>query len=386
MSEVVKYEGSPWNELDEIFSLKSYPLNSEKEHEKILEFETQKKIIIDNFYKVLEAIFISNNIIDNDIVYNFKQSFRHFKDSKKLNDMIKEDNGNIVSVIPIFFEVDRVLIVASNVGYGNFAGALIFETNTTGIFGSISRLFSEPNSFISGYHIRAVQVFISQNPKYRESLFYDDFKKISDDYDTASRILLNSKDEFANTKNNLDKSLKDAQKKINKFVSESERIKKAVSESIKLDSANKFYEKKSKTHNNNFKILISLFFLIVVYISFHFIDNFFYLKEEFLSVAQGGQSLSALLFFTAPVLLLAWILRLILKLAMQQNSLAIDASMRSTMINVFVALKAEGETVEAEERLVMLNSIFRPLGATSGDDVHPPSLADLAEMIRTNRT
>jgi hypothetical protein len=102
----------------------------------------------------------------------------------------------------------------------------------------------------------------------------------------------------------------------------------------------------------------------------------------FLPRSVGDElGLSALVFFTVPALFIAWGLRVVVRLFNENLAQAGDAMMRATMITTYLALTKESAATD-EERVLILNAIFRAQGASSAED----NLPDIAEIIRQARS
>jgi hypothetical protein len=86
-----------------------------------------------------------------------------------------------------------------------------------------------------------------------------------------------------------------------------------------------------------------------------------------------------LAFITIPVLAIAWLLRHVSRLIVQNLALAADAKLRGTIATTYSALTHDRETTGAELALA-LQALFRPLDGSEHAEVAPPSLSDVMAM------
>ena len=84
---------------------------------------------------------------------------------------------------------------------------------------------------------------------------------------------------------------------------------------------------------------------------------------------DGGYASLAIV--SLPALTALWGLRHVARLFMTNFELSTDAKMRETMATTFLALTREGaSTAKEEERLLVLEALFRPPGSSQKDDGH----------------
>ena len=94
-------------------------------------------------------------------------------------------------------------------------------------------------------------------------------------------------------------------------------------------------------------------------------------------IGQTAQLLSRFLIFTLPVATAIWILRVILRFANLNLSLAEDAAQREVMAQTYVNLLSTGQLTEKEDRQLMLAALFRPLPGIQEIDAAPINLGDI---------
>ncbi len=91
---------------------------------------------------------------------------------------------------------------------------------------------------------------------------------------------------------------------------------------------------------------------------------------ERLAAVEGAGTLAPLALVSIPALIALWGLRHAARLFVANLDRSADARMRETMATTFLALTREGGGVEREERLLVLEALFRPPVATGTDDGH----------------
>ncbi len=91
---------------------------------------------------------------------------------------------------------------------------------------------------------------------------------------------------------------------------------------------------------------------------------------------EGNIGLGAIVLVTLPGLAFFWFLRLISRIFVTNLHNMADAGLRATMVSTFLALmKDETNPVSPDERLLVLQALFRPAGE-SGDDAAPTNLME----------
>ena len=98
-------------------------------------------------------------------------------------------------------------------------------------------------------------------------------------------------------------------------------------------------------------------------------------SESFLRISDA-------LVITVPALGYFWVLRLVSRIFVSNLASMSDAAERSIMISTFLALLADkNEPVKTEERLLILQAIFRRGPGMPGDDAPPPNLLELLTRL-----
>jgi hypothetical protein len=93
---------------------------------------------------------------------------------------------------------------------------------------------------------------------------------------------------------------------------------------------------------------------------------------------SGDQEYLGLGLLIIPALAVAWLLRFIARLAIQNLALAEDAQQRHAQMTTYLRLLGDTRSpIDKNERILALSALFRPLPGQGPDDVNPPTVADL---------
>lgn len=154
---------------------------------------------------------------------------------------------------------------------------------------------------------------------------------------------------------------------------------------LKLEAPTKYWEDKAAKHR---KIAwwSSVTFIIVIIIALcAFIKVGWPTMVDIISelASQENAGFAALLpvsLLLIPTLSVAWILRHISRLIIQNFSLAEDADVRRNIALTFLAITKNKENVDAEMALV-LQALFRPLDGSGHAEIPPPQLDEVIKMV-----
>lgn len=91
---------------------------------------------------------------------------------------------------------------------------------------------------------------------------------------------------------------------------------------------------------------------------------------ERLAAVEGAGNLAPLALVSIPALIALWGLKHTARYFVANFDRSADARMRETMATTFLALTREGGGVEKEERLLVLEALFRPPASAGTDDGH----------------
>lgn len=97
---------------------------------------------------------------------------------------------------------------------------------------------------------------------------------------------------------------------------------------------------------------------------------------EYLSTPNNVGPFATLAFVSIPALTALWVLKHVARLFVTNIERSADARLRETMTTTFLALTKEGSaTADQDERLLVLEALFRPPAPAPSDDGHLGSVA-----------
>lgn len=152
----------------------------------------------------------------------------------------------------------------------------------------------------------------------------------------------------------------------------------AVQDNFVFKDAKADWANKSRNHWILFWVTIFLFIAAVmslVWGSYVFHDEIMKLIPK---NQDGSFGFGAIAIITIPIAAIAWVLRIFTRFALQNLTLAQDASQRRIIFDTYIKLVQETAPQMSEnDRALMLAAIFRPLPGAHQADVAPPNLLDL---------
>jgi hypothetical protein len=150
---------------------------------------------------------------------------------------------------------------------------------------------------------------------------------------------------------------------------EMQRMEKAFSTDMQLRAAEKFWAKKRRLNRQRAKAALQTMWTIGILGGVVLIGIYYGL---FKLLGEPPQfSVSHALAYFVPTLLFVWLLRIFGTEYKTNKNMADDAEEREAMVMTFKALEFE-KRVGDEERIVILNALFRPHGNTSEETVPAP--------------
>lgn len=157
-----------------------------------------------------------------------------------------------------------------------------------------------------------------------------------------------------------------------------------VRERLVLEAPTKFWTEKAKSHRN-VAFLFGAVFLAAIgggvyWITHHGVDL---VADAYRTIVgdretPGLLALVPLAFITLPTLGLAWVLRHISRIVVQNLALQADAQLRSTIANTYTALTSQNKSTPAE-LAIALNALFRPIDGSGHAEIAPPNIRDILE-------
>lgn len=194
--------------------------------------------------------------------------------------------------------------------------------------------------------------------------------------------------EMVQLKKDVNQAKEDAAKIVGEVETQTKIAIDSVASGFKTEGALKaafsLWEDKEKRHRIAFWIGICLFTAVIIAIStlgFWFNQSIFdYIGKIFVGTPDSiTHVISRILLITAPLGVVIWVLRAILRWANLNLALAEDAAQRSVMAQTYVNLLTNGDVTEdKDDRKIMLEAIFRPLPGIQEMDTAPPSIINFS--------
>lgn len=222
--------------------------------------------------------------------------------------------------------------------------------------------------------------------------------------DAQAQSLADLRGMIASTKSNLENEVSDLKASIDTSSADGALKIKGVSDDIQeareqaskeLDAFKVRYEEKARLHlpteywakkgTRHFGSAIAAFLVFVGVIAGvgylvleHFGQIWSHLKDLQSNSAGSIVSVTGLAFVTMPAIAFFWILKHISRVFVENLAQSNDAAQRRVMMQTYLALVGDPTAkVSDQERLLVLNALFRPSATHGSDDAPPASLIDL---------
>lgn len=152
-------------------------------------------------------------------------------------------------------------------------------------------------------------------------------------------------------------------------------LRQQVSDSIRLDASHNLWRERSSAHLKwslgAFAVmLVCIIALVTIVLSYGLpaIE-----PTAFEIVTRSGYTTHKLIVISLCVIGAAWVLRFVARSIVENMSLRSDAQHRQSMLETYLALRGE-VGLKDEERVIILNALFRPLPGQTPDE-NPPTPA-----------
>jgi len=160
-----------------------------------------------------------------------------------------------------------------------------------------------------------------------------------------------------------------------------EKLEKEYKERLKIEEPAKFWETIGDERTTRwriwlvvFSVLVAIPLIVLIWCSSEFASW----VAKISSGANGAISLAGVAALTIPAILYGWLLRSVSRLFTQNLTLADDAAHRRALALTYLGLIANDKTeITKEDRLLILNALFRALPTTAPDDGPPSALVEL---------
>jgi hypothetical protein len=156
-----------------------------------------------------------------------------------------------------------------------------------------------------------------------------------------------------------------------------EGLQKEVREFAKIEASIDLWKRKARIHTWNYGLLGLVFGLSLIATTVFVFQSGRGYVEGLATVPTDRQAL-AIALLAIPTLAIAWLLRFIARLAIQNLALAHDAQQRHAQASTYLRLLGDpSKPISESERILALAALFRPLPGQGNDDVNPPTIAEL---------
>lgn len=157
------------------------------------------------------------------------------------------------------------------------------------------------------------------------------------------------------------------------------RIENTFTEEMRLRAPATYWSERVATSNRTAGLALAAFVGVGAAAAISLFWNWDGVKELIaVSNKSSGINLLPAVAITLPAVLLLWLLRLISRIFVSGLSTARDSSHRSTLIQTYLALMAEESSgVTEQDRLLILQALFRPENVSADDDAPPPNLLEI---------
>ncbi len=170
----------------------------------------------------------------------------------------------------------------------------------------------------------------------------------------------------------------------NNSVGDLRALKLALLEKNRIGAAEQVWRVKSRTHRITGWISFSIVMIILVSFIYLSVFEWALIKQEVSDILKQAGGYAALPVVLAPVLAATWVVRLLSRLSMSEFMLADDAYQRTAMAQTYYILVSDQEAgMQKGDRLLVLNSLFRPLPGHQAEEVNPPNFAELMKEMMT---
>ena len=154
-----------------------------------------------------------------------------------------------------------------------------------------------------------------------------------------------------------------------------EALTKTYEEYMKLKAPATYWRSKRRIHFGAAVIAFIVFTILILVAGSFIVDNHTQIIAALPKAQDGTIGFGALVLVTIPALLFFWLLRLVSRVYVTNLHDLSDARHRETLITTFLAFVQSKEApVSPDERLLILQALFRPPTVAPVDDAQPPSI------------
>lgn len=177
-----------------------------------------------------------------------------------------------------------------------------------------------------------------------------------------------------------------------------ENAQNTVLEKLAMQDSFKFWEEQGDSYNKQYWIYIALSFAIIVILlicTSNFLNNSHLSIASVISCfADNNSTIKAeeiitkkeiwqYGFLILSITLTLWFVRILMKIALSNYHLTVDAKERIVMIRTYLALMQEGKGFEQDDKKVILDNIFRPTNHGIIKDEASITITDILSALKS---
>lgn len=177
---------------------------------------------------------------------------------------------------------------------------------------------------------------------------------------------------------------KDFETKMNNIIKKFDDIENDFERKLRIEAPKTYWSQKAARHIRGFWVSFSVFCAIIAGGMFWFLENGISIYNQgfdrLIETEQTGLiTMIPILKFAIPVLAIAWILRHLSRIIIENLHLMEDAKLRSTIAETYLAINRNQEVSETEKAII-LNALFRPIDGSSHSEIAPPNLEEILRL------
>lgn len=177
-----------------------------------------------------------------------------------------------------------------------------------------------------------------------------------------------------------------------------ENAQNSVLEKLAMQDSFKFWADQGKSYNKQYWIYIALSFAITVILlicTSNFLNNSHLSISSVISCfADNNSTIKAeeiitkkeiwqYGFLILSITLTLWFVRILMKIALSNYHLTVDAKERIVMIRTYLALMQEGKGFEQDDKKVILDNVFRPTNHGIIKDEASITISDILSALKS---
>jgi hypothetical protein len=267
--------------------------------------------------------------------------------------------ARVVSEIPLLTDVALSTLEAiANEDFDLVASAVLFECRNIGGGTKITTMSLDI--------LAAMQIYVSRGIPTQDIL-----KKLAEFQAKMEGAEQRTSATLEQLRLTTDQFFKDETEKLSAF-------KQSLTEEIQLRSASQLWSNRAISHRAVAGASFLAFILILGAVLWYGAEHFKEIVAQLPRDKDGHIEYVSVALLAIPAIGIGWCLRVLARFIHMNSVLGDDSRQRQAMTRTYLALVADKDSqVTKEDRLIMLNAIFRPLPGSQVEEVAPPTILDL---------